>query len=107
MKKSIDYYIVMVLYCIVAVITYPFFWLYEKYKFYSEERPKLYGEIEYLKEKLKVAEEQREEYRDLYVSGEYWQSECARLRKLLSAHGVTNKQISNKRNRLKYGKAQL
>lgn len=28
-------------------------------------------------------------------------------RKLLSAHGVTNKQISNKRNKLKYGKAQL
>ena len=107
MKKSIDDYIEMVLYCIIVVICFPFFWLYEKYVFYSEERSRLYGEIEYLKEKLEVAEEQREEYRNLYVSGEYWQSECARLRKLLSAHGVTNKQISNKRNRLKYGKAQL
>ena len=102
MKKSIDYYIEMVLYCIIAVICFPFFWLHEKYVFYSEERGRLYGEIKYLKEKLKVAEEQREEYRDLYVNGEYWQSECARLRKLLSAHGVTNKQISkNKTKRIK------
>lgn len=101
MKRSMDYYIEMVLYCIVAVLTYPFFWLHEKYVFYSEERDRLYGEIEYLKWELKVAEEQREEYRDLYVRGEYWQSECARLRKMLSAHGVTNKQISNKRNKQK------
>lgn len=98
--KSPGYYIEFALYAILAVLTYPFFWLHEKYVFYSEERGRLYGEIEYLKEKLKVAEEQREEYRDLYVNGEYWQSECARLRKLLSAHGVTNKQISNKRKNL-------
>lgn len=102
--KSPDYYIEFALYAILAVLTDLFFWLHEKYVFYSEERGRLYGEIEYLKEKLKVAEKQREEYRGFYVSSEYWQSECVRLRKLLSAHGVTNKQISNKRNNRKYGK---
>ena len=97
MKKSIKYYIGMVLYCIVATITYPFFWIHDKYVYYSEERGRLIGEVKYLKEQLKASEELCEEYRDLYVCGEYWQSSYASLRKLLSAHGVTNKQISKNR----------
>lgn len=92
-SKSLDSYFDRAIALLIMIVVLPFWWLYEKYEYYSKERGRLCEENAFLRERVSTLEKECKHYKHLYTDGDYWRSECARLRKILLSRGYSKKKI--------------
>lgn len=92
MKKSFDTYIENFLFLIVS----PFFWIKEKWEYYTKERDILKNEINHCHASIHSLEQELDNCLAKARSDrEYFQSENDRLRRILSAKGYSSKKLKN------------